>query len=390
MFFFDKLFGNKDRKQKAAIAKLLQVNPEALADFDEAYKRACLAEEDYSEDVKAAIRQRMMKHKDDIDHGIVDRIVSELLQETVRWSYDGEKTFADEYAMLPSPNNNPVTVEEIKRIPLEIRPQLTGDMMMPGLAGPPSYMAILPFYAEYLKDPKTRNAMGFYHRFRQGLDMLDLDAVTYRMLGMNKDSIGYWLPPMIAPIEKEGFFHIPKTTIIKVPLPLLQLTRLDYDSMTATTMAILNKFCFEAFRLDENGDYFIKTGVMSSKFDFRNARVHEPKEIRELGEYLLFLHNHASQLACYDLSGRNSPSIYGAATTNEWCVREFIPDKDNRPTIYNGLPLHTEYRAFVDSPVLGCRCYEAAFRRVRRPERPHNAPRCRNIPYVRSSSSRAV
>lgn len=35
-------------------------------------------------------------------------------------------------------------------------------------------------------------------------------------------------------------------------------------------------------------------------------------------------------------------------SNNEWVVREFIDDKENNPTIYNGLPLHTEYRVFVD------------------------------------------
>ena len=29
-------------------------------------------------------------------------------------------------------------------------------------------------------------------------------------------------------------------------------------------------------------------------------------------------------------------------------VRDFIPDTENNPTIYHGLPLHTEYRVFVD------------------------------------------
>ena len=43
-----------------------------------------------------------------------------------------------------------------------------------------------------------------------------------------------------------------------------------------------------------------------------------------------------------------SPSIYGVSTTNEWVVREYIPDKENNPCIYHGMPLHTEYRFFVD------------------------------------------
>lgn len=44
----------------------------------------------------------------------------------------------------------------------------------------------------------------------------------------------------------------------------------------------------------------------------------------------------------------NNHCIYGVSTTNEWAVREFIEDKENNPCIYKGLPLHTEYRVFVD------------------------------------------
>lgn len=100
----------------------------------------------------------------------------------------------------------------------------------------------------------------------------------------------------------------------------------------------------EAFELDENKTYFIKTGTYSSKFDFRNAKVTTPKEVRELGSYLLFIHFQALQMA----SPLSNPRIYGASTTNEWCVREYIEDKENNPCIYHGMPLHTEYRVFID------------------------------------------
>ena len=65
-------------------------------------------------------------------------------------------------------------------------------------------------------------------------------------------------------------------------------------------------------------------------------------------------------MAHYDLSGRKQPSIYGVSTTTEWVVREFIPDIENNLTIYHGLPLRTEYRAFVDfdtKQVLGIHSY---------------------------------
>ena len=79
-------------------------------------------------------------------------------------------------------------------------------------------------------------------------------------------------------------------------------------------------------------------------FDFRNAKVTTSKEVRELGSYLLFIHFQALQMA----SPLSSPCIYGVSTTNEWCVREYIEDKENNPCIYHGMPLHTEYRVFID------------------------------------------
>lgn len=145
-------------------------------------------------------------------------------------------------------------------------------------------------------------------------------------------------------VATHGFFKIPPTTIIQVPMTLLQLTRIDWGSLTPMTIAIVDRYCQKAFHLDENKEYFVKTGTYSSKFDFRNARVTGAKEVRELGEYLLFIHYQALQMA----SPLNNKQIYGASTTNEWVVRDFIKDKEDNPTIYKGMPLHTEYRVFID------------------------------------------
>ena len=75
-----------------------------------------------------------------------------------------------------------------------------------------------------------------------------------------------------------------------------------------------------------------------------NAHVKGAKEVRELGEYLTFIQFQAQNMA----GPLATPSIYGVSTTNEWVVREFIGDKENNPCIYKGLPLHTEYRVFID------------------------------------------
>lgn len=38
----------------------------------------------------------------------------------------------------------------------------------------------------------------------------------------------------------------------------------------------------------------------------------------------------------------------GTGHTVDLVVREYIEDVENNPTIYNGMPLRTEFRAFVD------------------------------------------
>ena len=48
------------------------------------------------------------------------------------------------------------------------------------------------------------------------------------------------------------------------------------------------------------------------------------------------------------MAGPLGGSFYGANTTNEWAVREYIEDVENNPTFYHGLPLRTEYRVFID------------------------------------------
>ncbi len=103
--------------------------------------------------------------------------------------------------------------------------------------------------------------------------------------------------------------------------------------LTKTSLEIADRFCEKAFSLDRQKEYFIKTGVFSSKYDFRNAHIQGAEEVRTIGEYLLFIHFQASSMSHFDLNGRNQPVIYGPGTTVEWVCREFIQDKEQNPCI---------------------------------------------------------
>ena len=180
--------------------------------------------------------------------------------------------------------------------------------------------------------------------FRTGLDLLDLDPVMYRMLDLNPAGMGHWLPALAKANEGKTFFRIPKTTIAKVPMTLLQLSRVEYESLTAATLDVVDRWAQAAFGLNPDGEYFIKTGTFSSKYDYRNAHVTGPHEVAQIGEYLLYIQSQAVEMA----GPLNEPAMYGVSTTNEFVVREYVPDRLGLPTIYMGLPLRCEYRCFID------------------------------------------
>lgn len=332
MFDLSKILttGQKDR-----LARLISMDPEAFKRFEESYKGAAI-DGAFGQSVKDVVASNRVFSEDELEafvnsgEGIIpicERIVDELLCD---------------YRRLPAPRTL-VTREDLSVLPLNIRPQLTGTLMKVDMSEP-AYLTVLSSLDQCLhaKDPKE--AMQQYGIFRQGLEILDLDPICYELLGRNPNNMSHWLPALQTAATKQSFFKIPETKIVKVPLTMLQLSRLDFSELTITTKYIVNQFCMRAFDLDVTKSYFIKTGVFSSKFDFRNAKVTGEQEVRELGEYLLYI----THLACQMASPLHQPCIYGAGTTNEWVVREFIEDPDNNPCIYHGLPLRTEFRVFID------------------------------------------
>lgn len=337
-----------------AIAELLGTSQMALDAFEEAYRIHALdAEASPEDDVfhansRQAERMRAgaghageTAHEGDVD-ALVGRIASELASLTQVYTYDPDRGCG----FMPAralPADCRVTREDVAALPRDLRPQLTGELCRKDVDG--AFGAtVLGMLAKSMQTEDPNLAKSLYGMFRQGLDILDVDPLLYEVIGMNRNSMGHWFPQLVYAAEGEGFFRIPKTTIAKIPMTLLQMTRLDYAGMTETTLRAVDAWAREVFSLEPDGDYFIKTGTYSSKFDFRNARVTTPGEVAELGRYLLYIHHQALQMA----GPLCSPCIYGVSTTNEWVVREFIDDPGNHPTIYKGLPLRCEYRAFVD------------------------------------------
>lgn len=349
--------GAKDKITNTKIAKLLQTSPEALEEFEKAYEKARLEQpsndmmQTSSQDAKAKRKKMQAKDVETCPAETIQKIIDELIEQTEMWTYNG-KTVLRKGVTVPESktealsvleNGQKVSKEELMALSENIRPMCTGFLYSKDIPGN-SYEAVLDLYLRMRKTKDPQKKQDIYNHFRQGLDILDLDPVLYEMLGMNPNAMGYWLPNVLDAVLENGFFKVPKTNIIKVPLPVLQLSRKDYGSINKTTFRILDEYIYRLCNLDETKEYFVKTGTFSSKYNFRNAKVTGAQEVRELAEYLLFLSNQAVEMA----GPLSSPCIYGASTTNEWVVRKYIADKEENPCIYTGMPLHTEYRVFVD------------------------------------------
>lgn len=329
---------NYTKAELDLVALLLKDNPERQREFENLYEQFEVDEENLN-----LFQQNTAKVIDKSDkflalsesaETLVNQIVEELVSQTVFWdSSKGE--------VLPSPQPVRYLTDSKTFLSLQDKGlQFSGYLCKQDMPESSS-KALLSQYKSYVK---TGHKI-FYDLFRQGLDILDLDPFVYELLNHDPNTMSNWLFAIKEVVDQTNFFKIPRTRIIKVPLALLQSTRVyEYQDLSPLSLEIINRYAQKVFDLNLENDYFIKTGTFSSKFDFRNAKVTKGQEVTELGSYLWFIQHQASQFA----SPLNNRVVYGVSSNNEWVVREFIDDKEDNPTIYNGLPLHTEYRVFVD------------------------------------------
>lgn len=164
------------------------------------------------------------------------------------------------------------------------------------------------------------------------VSLMDLSVRLYEEFRENPNSLANWFDAMYKAVEKaDTSLLIPDTKILRLPIELAQFIRIEYQETNQQDRELFNRIIFDTLKLDEHKTYFIKTGTFSSKFQFHNARCKEPLE---MGEYFQVIQNFAMSV--------------GAGNCVDLVVREYIEDVEDNPTIYNGMPLHTEYRAFVD------------------------------------------
>ena len=321
------------KREKDAIARMLAISPQTLEQFEKAYRETSL-DGIFGPSAKEVVRETRNYTEEELKDILKQSEVKSLCDQicdNIIWRYHS----------LPW-DESPDEKSKIKQLPTHLRPQLTASCMTRDIPDDMPSEMLLTQLALFMRETNPDKRSMYYGCFRQGLDILDLDPIMYEMLGRNPNSIGNWFPALQEAASKQAFFKIPETKIMRVPLQILQMSRLQYESLTLATKYIVNRFVVNEFGLDPAKKYFIKTGVFSCKFDFRNCVI-SGQEVTEAGEYLLYI----SSLAAW-MAGPLGGSFYGANTTNEWIVREYIEDVENNPTIYHGLPLRTEYRVFID------------------------------------------
>lgn len=180
------------------------------------------------------------------------------------------------------------------------------------------------------EDAKER--IGLENLLSRTLSVSDVTENLYDRFANNKNSMFNWLKEIqYALSNTESELICPKTKVFRLPIELAQFIRLEYQDTASEDKALFNEIIFREFGLEDGKTYFIKTGTFSSKFQFANAKCSEP---REMGEYFQVINNFAM--------------LVGAGQSIDLVVRDYIDDIENNPTIYNGMPLRTEFRAFVD------------------------------------------
>lgn len=145
---------------------------------------------------------------------------------------------------------------------------------------------------------------------------------------MNPNSFPNWF----APLESRLNFQIPKTHWMPLCDERIEwLMSDDYreDEVRSFGDEILSAIHYSHLRFP----VFIKTDTFSDKFTFKNCVIREGSSALEVGRKVL---NMVYMGLC---NGRDTCGLV---------LREFIDADNHLETIYNGLPLHTEFRVFYD------------------------------------------
>lgn len=159
------------------------------------------------------------------------------------------------------------------------------------------------------------------------IDFEQLAKERYAEEISNLNNYSYWYPKV-----KDCGIKMVNSRIYKIPYDMWRHFRdIENDESRDKCIEYLDELLENDKKLKPYGMYNIKNGTFSNKFNATDCIVN----YSSIPEKFLNI-QYFSQ--CYDTGG-----------TTELVIRDNIDyDGTEIPTIYNGLPLRTEFRAFVD------------------------------------------
>lgn len=179
---------------------------------------------------------------------------------------------------------------------------------------------------------KKLNAINIF----AGIDMSEegiekRNRENYKAACENPENMSYWLPKIEASeTRSDSTLKIPQTKII--PLDYEEWIWLRSDQYTEEAKSNFNDSLVKKIGDFQQGKTkFMKSGIFSNKFEFPQTVV-----------------KHTENVGNQFLSMFYTSMVYGADKTAEVVMREMIEDQEARQVIYEGMPLHTEYRVFYD------------------------------------------
>lgn len=146
--------------------------------------------------------------------------------------------------------------------------------------------------------------------------------------------LSFWFPKI-----KDCGIPVPETIIL--PINFEQFQWLISDNYRKEDIAVFSKQLQEQIKatgFSTNRPLFLKTGVFSNKFQFNTSC--KLDRIENIGKQYLDIYYAAMLVGC-ELSA-------------EVVLREFLPPEKGTETIYSGMPLRTEFRAFYDFDRRSC------------------------------------
>lgn len=156
----------------------------------------------------------------------------------------------------------------------------------------------------------------------------EIERIGFNHSISSENDLAFWYPK-----TKDLGFYSPKTIITPFSdeesefVRRVQIDKLDQES-------IIKRLEIEAKKasLDLDKKLFLRLGDFSNKFNFETCSLNSIKELfPKLQDFLIW--------TCYKLEWQQKINLV---------LREFIKSNYERPTIYHGMPLNTEFRVFYD------------------------------------------